>query len=70
MFRSCQIIIRELCSLLKLYYTMCASYDAHLATAPQNNPTQHDMLSQHLVWKYELNCEYNFSKEQSSLMMI
>ena len=36
-------------------------------------PTQHDMLPQHLVCKYELNCEYcniNFSKEQSSLMMI
>ena len=31
----------------------CASYDAHLATAPQ-----HDMLPQHLVCKYELNCEY------------
>jgi len=65
MFRSCQIIIRELCSLLKLYYSInsicnckrgvvaayhvvwecvvavavvkCASYDAHLATAPQHN---------------------------------
>ena len=34
------------------------SYDAHLATAPQHIPTQHDMLSQHLVCKYELNCEY------------
>jgi len=28
------------------------------------------MLPQHLVRKYELNCEYNFSKEQSTLMMI
>jgi len=27
------------------------------ATAPQHIPTQHDMLSQHLVCKYELNCE-------------
>ena len=36
----------------------CASYDAHLATAPQHIPTQHDMLPQHLVCKYELNCEY------------
>ena len=36
----------------------CASYDAHLATAQQNIPTQHDMLPQHLVCKYELNCEY------------
>ena len=35
-----------------------ASYDAHLATAPQHIPTQHDMLPQHLVCKYELNCEY------------
>jgi len=82
MFRSCQIIIRELCSLLKLYtvftiqfvfanevlwqhimlycgaVAMCASYDTHLATAPQHIPTQHDMLPQHLVCKYELNCEY------------
>ena len=36
----------------------CASYDAHLATAPQHIPTRHDMLPQHLVCKYELNCEY------------
>ena len=36
----------------------CASYDVHLATAPQHIPTQHDMLPQHLVCKYELNCEY------------
>jgi len=36
----------------------CASYDAHLATAPQHIPTQHHMLPQHLVCKYELNCEY------------
>jgi len=35
----------------------CASYDAHLATAPQHVPTQHDTLPQHLVWKYEFNCE-------------
>jgi len=83
MFRPCQIIIRELCSLLKSYYSIhnsirickrdvvaayrvvccgamarCASYVAHLATAPQHIPTQHDMLPQHLVCKYELNCEY------------
>ena len=70
MFRSCQIIIGLLCSLLKLYYSIhnyipickrgvvAASYDAHLATAPQHIPTQHDMLPQHLVCKYELNCEY------------
>jgi len=36
----------------------CALYDTHLATAPQHIPTQHDMLPQHLVCKYELNCEY------------
>jgi len=69
MFPSRQIIIRELCSLLKLYYSIhnsirickrgvVAAYDAHLATAPQHIPTQHDMLPQHLVCKYELNCEY------------
>ena len=38
--------------------TRCVSYDAHLATAPQHIPTQHDMLPQHLVCKYELNCEH------------
>jgi len=31
---------------------------AHRATAPQHISTQHDMLPQHLVCKYELNCEY------------
>jgi len=38
----------------------CASYayQAHLATAPQHIPTQHDMLPQQPVCKYELNCEY------------
>jgi len=36
----------------------CASYEAHLATAPQYIPTQHDMLPQYLVCKYQLNCEY------------
>jgi len=87
MFQSCQIIIRELCSLLKLCYSihnsicickrgivaalsccvgMCCGavarralcFEAHRATAPQHIPTQHDMLPQHLVCKYELNCEY------------
>jgi hypothetical protein len=86
MFRSCQIIIRELCSLLKLCCSihnsirickrggsilccvgMCCgavarrvscAHEARLATAPQHIPTQHDMLPQHLVCKYELNCEY------------
>ena len=37
------------------YYS---AHDAHLATAPQHILTQHDMLPQHLVCKYELNCEY------------
>ena len=36
----------------------CVPYDAHLATAPKHIPTQHDMLPQHLVCKYEFNCEY------------
>jgi len=38
----------------------CASYayEAHLTTARQHIPTQHDMLPQHLVCNYELNCEY------------
>ena len=94
MFRSCQIIIRELCSLLKLFTiqfvfanevlwqhimlcrnvfwssgSVCfvcwvmrdshySAHEAHWATAPQHIPTQHDMLPQHLICKYELNCEY------------
>jgi len=33
-------------------------HEAHRATAPRHIPTQHDMLPQHLVCKYELNCEY------------
>jgi len=33
------------------------THNSHLATAPQHIPTQHDMLLQHLVCKYELNCE-------------
>jgi len=37
---------------------VCVVYDAHLATAPQHIPTQHDMLPQHLFCKFELNCEY------------
>jgi len=31
MFRSCQIIIRELCSLLKLYYGMCMTFVKYLS---------------------------------------
>ena len=37
------------------YYS---AYNAHLASAPQHIPTQHDMLPQHFICKYELNCEY------------
>jgi len=93
MFRSCQIIIRELCSLLKFYYSirnsilvckrgvlaayhvvlgMCCRECSWLGVrcmlslrsirrtpsqlhSPQHIPTQHDMLPQHLVCKYELN---------------
>jgi len=36
----------------------CCVGMSHLATAPQHIPTQHDMLPQHLVCKYEFNCEY------------
>ena len=35
-----------------------SAYEAHWATAPQHIPTQHDMLPQHLICKYQLNCEY------------
>ena len=69
MFRSCQIIIRELCSLLKLYYgihnsiriwvSYYSSYDAHLATATATTHSHTTWYApQHLVCKYELNCEY------------
>jgi len=39
-------------------FSYYSAHDAHLATAPQHIPTQYDMLPQHLVCKYELNCEY------------
>ena len=90
MFRSCQIIIiRELWSLLKLYYSIhnsirickrgvVAAYHVvwecvveqwlgvrrmllllSIRCTPSHcSTTQHDMLQQHLVCKYELNCEY------------
>ena len=81
MFRSCQIIIRELCSLLKLYYSIHSSicickrgvvaayhvvwecvwssgYVCVVRRTPSHcSTTQHDMLPQYLVCKYELNCE-------------
>jgi len=82
MFRSCQIIIRELCSLPKLYYgihnsirickrCVVAAYHVvwecvagqwlgvrRMRRIPSHcSTTQHDMLPQHLVCKYELNYE-------------
>jgi len=62
MFRSGQIIIRDLCcSLLKLYYNI-----QNLIRFCKQGVVA-DMLPQHLVCKNELN----FSKEQQrSLMMI
>ena len=57
MFRSCQIIIRELCS-FQNYITVFTIQFVFVNTPPQHIPTQHDMLPQHLVCKYELNCEY------------
>ena len=82
MFWSCQIIIRELSSLLKLCYSIhnsihickrdvVAAYHIMeecvveqwlgvllMLSTERHIPTQHDMLPQHLVSKYELNCEY------------
>jgi len=63
MFRSFQIIIRDFRrSLLKLLHYCVphyVAYDAHLANYNlQQIPTQHDMLSQHLVYKNELNREH------------
>ena len=40
----------------KLFFWTCKS-EAHQATAPQHIPTQHDMLPQHPICKYELNWE-------------
>ena len=37
------------------YYS---AFEADRPTAPQHVPTQHDMLPQQLVCKYELNCEH------------
>jgi len=62
MFRSCQIIIRKLCSLLKIYYSIHNSIRickrGVVAAYHVVWECQHDMLPQHLVCKYELNCEY------------
>ena len=69
MFWSCQIIIRELCSLLKLYYgihnsiLICkrgvvAAYHVVWECVVEQWLGVHDMLPQQLVCKYELNCEY------------
>ena len=43
---------------VKMYKTKNYTIFVHLATAPQHIPTQYNMLPQHLVFKYELNCEY------------
>ena len=59
MFRSCQIIIRELFSLLKLCYCIHNSVRICKRGVVAANPTEHDLLPQHLVCKYELNCEYS-----------
>ena len=64
MFRFCQIIIRELCSLLKLYYSIhnsiriCKRGVVAAYHVVWECVVEHDMLPQHLVCKYELNCEY------------
>ena len=50
--------VRRMLSNKRLPDSYYSAYDAHLATAPQHIPKQHDMLPQHLVFKYELNCEY------------
>jgi len=71
MFRSCQIIIRELCSLLKLYYSIhnsirickrdvVAAYHVVWECVVEQwlGVRRNTLLPQHLVCKYELNCEY------------
>jgi len=56
--------VSELCSLLKLCYNIhnsiriCKRGVLAAYHAPQHIPTQHDVLPEHLVCKYELNCEY------------
>jgi len=54
MFRSFQIIIRELHRMLLRSIRRTPSQPHFL----QQTPTQHDMLPQHLVYKSELNREY------------
>ena len=48
------------CGSISCCVGMCCGAVARCAshTAPQHIPSQHDMLPQHLVCKYELNCEY------------
>ena len=71
MFRSCQIIIRELCSLLKLYYSIrnsirickrgvVAAYHVVWECVVEQWLRVRRMLSnkRHFVCKYILDCEY------------
>ena len=61
MFRSFQIIIRELYSLLKLYYGIHNSIRICKRGVVAAYHVVWEcvvMLPQHLVCKYELNCEY------------
>ena len=55
MFRSCQIIIRELCSLLKLRYSI---HNSIRICKRGVVAAYHVVWEQHLVCIYELNCEY------------
>jgi len=58
----CRSVLWNSGSVCVVYWAMrvshCSTYDTQLATAPQHIPTQHDMLPQHLICKYQLNCEY------------
>jgi len=67
MFRFCQIIIRELYSLLKLYYTIHNSIRIYKRGVVAAYRVVWECVvqqwlgvrrTQHLVCKYELNCEY------------
>ena len=69
MFRSCQIIIRELCCLVKLYYSIhnsirvckrgvVAAYHVVWECVVEQWLGVRRKTPQHLVCKCELNCEY------------
>ena len=70
MFRSCQIIIRELCSLLNLYYSV-SQFNWYLQTRCCGSKSccvgmccgavagvLHMLSNERLVCKYQLNCEF------------